>query len=252
MISLQLTFLPIVLSTFFLHPIHGLTVSEIQARNRNSSLADRGLQKRFGDARFTFYDPGLGACGGTNSNSDFIVALNAPQWDGGSHCFQTITITFEGKTHDAQVVDLCPGCPYGGLDMSRSLFDVFAPQDRGVISGSWEFGSGGGESEGGEQQTSTSAPPPPPETATEKSTAPPPPTAAATTSATFITSATTRSIFSVTTSTVSETTSTASTSASATSTGVGFPHPGGVFVQLGSGIGDFAAIVVAAATEGLN
>jgi hypothetical protein len=34
------------------------------------------LAKRFEDARFTFFDAGLGACGWRNVGSDFIVALN--------------------------------------------------------------------------------------------------------------------------------------------------------------------------------
>jgi len=41
------------------------------------------LQKRYDNARFTFFDTGLGACGTTNKASDFIVALNSPQYGNG-------------------------------------------------------------------------------------------------------------------------------------------------------------------------
>ncbi|KAH8117486.1 hypothetical protein DFH11DRAFT_1724479 [Phellopilus nigrolimitatus] len=58
-----------------------------------------------GGARFTFYQTGLGACGGTNKPHDFIVALNAKQWDGGKHCYEMITISYNGKTTKAQIVD---------------------------------------------------------------------------------------------------------------------------------------------------
>jgi hypothetical protein len=34
----------------------------------------------------TWFDVGLGACGHTSVNSDFIVALPASNYDGGSHC----------------------------------------------------------------------------------------------------------------------------------------------------------------------
>jgi hypothetical protein len=33
----------------------------------------------------------------------------------------------------------CPGCPYGGLDLSPGLFSFFASTDLGVLSGVWAF-----------------------------------------------------------------------------------------------------------------
>lgn len=45
----------------------------------------------------------------------------------------------------------CPGCPYGGLDLSTGLFDYFtwagaagSPTDPGVLTGTWNFESSGG------------------------------------------------------------------------------------------------------------
>ncbi|KAF5386808.1 hypothetical protein D9615_001859 [Tricholomella constricta] len=107
---------------------------------------DVQLHKRFSDTRWSFYDVGLGACGKYNVESDFIVALNTPQYGGGypgPNCFKTITMTYNGKT-------ACPGCPYGGLDLSRSLFRFFAAESVGIIHGTWSFNDGSG------------APPPPP------------------------------------------------------------------------------------------
>lgn len=123
------------------------------------SKADVGLHKRFSNARFTFYAAGLGACGKTNSDNDFIVALNQAQYGSGSDCFKEITITANGKTHGATIVDECPGCPYGGLDMSKALFDFFAAESLGVITGSWDFASGGGGGGGssGSSQTTHSS-----------------------------------------------------------------------------------------------
>ncbi|KAF9482792.1 hypothetical protein BDN70DRAFT_800939 [Pholiota conissans] len=120
------------------------------------------LEKRFSDARFTFYAAGLGACGKHNSGNDFIVALNSAQYDGGSHCFETITISVNGKTHSAEIVDECPGCPFGGLDFSEGLFQFFAPESVGVLTGSWNFGG-------------SAAPPPPPKPKPTTHTPPPPP-----------------------------------------------------------------------------
>ncbi|SNX82602.1 uncharacterized protein MEPE_01308 [Melanopsichium pennsylvanicum] len=109
----------------------------------------------------TYYAAGLGACGWTNSGSDFIVAMNAPEWNGGSHCGQTVTITNtqNGNTQKAQVADLCPGCSYGSLDMSTGLFSALndGDMDAGVFPISWSFGSGAAASSNNQQQATSSS-----------------------------------------------------------------------------------------------
>ncbi|KAF7347806.1 Expansin family protein [Mycena venus] len=93
-----------------------------------------------GNNEFTFYDPGLGACGGTNSGNDFVVAMNIPEFNGGASCNKEITITYNGKTAKAQVVDECMHCGFGGLDLSRGLFNFFADESQGAIHGDWSYG----------------------------------------------------------------------------------------------------------------
>jgi hypothetical protein len=57
----------------------------------------------------------------------------------GQYCGRRIEITAEGKTAIAEIVDECPGCGAGGLDRSHGLFEHFAPDTKGVLSGSWRF-----------------------------------------------------------------------------------------------------------------
>ncbi|KAF5375101.1 hypothetical protein D9758_000255 [Tetrapyrgos nigripes] len=122
-------------------------VSTIASRHPEpaaDNVTTGALDKRGGD-RFTWYGVGLGACGGTNVPTDFIVALNAPQWNGGSHCWEMITISYKGQSTQAQIVDLCPGCPPSGLDLSHGLFAFLSggsPEQIGVILGDWSFGGG--------------------------------------------------------------------------------------------------------------
>ncbi|EIN03661.1 hypothetical protein PUNSTDRAFT_109272 [Punctularia strigosozonata HHB-11173 SS5] len=150
-------------------------------RSRSLSQQSARLTKRFINARFTFYETGLGACGKTNTDADFIVALNSQQYGSGGNCFDMITITANGKTTQAQITDECPGCPYGGLDLSPGLFSFFADQSAGVIYGSWNFGSGSDPAPSSTSTThspkptptTTSEPPPPSTTSTSE---PPPPT----------------------------------------------------------------------------
>ncbi|KAG2145382.1 plant expansin [Suillus bovinus] len=123
-------------------------------RGRHQELAQRargdvGIHKRsFDNARMTFYDVGLGACGQYSSPGDFIVALNVAQFGGGypgPECFKSITISYGGKTTQATIMDECMGCPLGGLDFSEGLFEFFSSLDEGVIYGSWWFNDGTSE-----------------------------------------------------------------------------------------------------------
>lgn len=75
-------------------------------------------------------------------DSDFIVALNSPQYGSGypgPNCFKQIQISANGKTATATIMDQCPGCGYGDLDMSPSLFNHFADPSVGVFQMSWDW-----------------------------------------------------------------------------------------------------------------
>jgi len=148
--------------------------------SRHNSL--QPFQKR-ASGQFTFFAVGLGACGKQNTDSDFIVALNTPSWAGGSHCFETVTITINGKTARAQIVDRCVSCGSEDLDFSPGLFHYFGGTEaQGVMHGTWHYG--------GEEPkpdpvptttttTTTTKPKPPPtntNTGPGSTSTPPPPT----------------------------------------------------------------------------
>ncbi|KAI0287672.1 RlpA-like double-psi beta-barrel-protein domain-containing protein-containing protein [Russula brevipes] len=108
---------------------------------------DHVLHKRISNARITYYDIGGAqvACGGYYQPSDFVVALNGAQFGDvypGPYCGKYITITAFGKTATAEVVDKCPGCPYGGLDLTKGLFAHFTDIGAGVISADWDWVDG--------------------------------------------------------------------------------------------------------------
>jgi len=186
------------------------------------ALGDVELHKRFSSSRWTFYAVGLGACGKTNVPSDFIVALNTPQFGGGfpgPNCFKSITMTFNGKTTQATIMDECPGCPYGGLDLSTGLFDFFASPDTGVIYGTWNFNGGGGNGGGNA--------PPPPETTSQTTTYTPPPTTHKTSTSTSTVQPTTSTESSTTTSSSSSRSTTRSAHSSASSSSISVDSPTG-------------------------
>ena len=72
-------------------------------------------------------------------------------------------MSYNGKTTTATIMDECPGCPEGGLDLSRGLFDFFSDEGAGVIYGTWNFGGG---SSNPSPTTTTNTPPPPTTTST--------------------------------------------------------------------------------------
>merc|ERR1711939_553127 len=88
------------------------------------------------------------ACGWTSSSSDNIVAIAHGIMDNGANpnnnplCGQTITISYQGSTHQAKVVDTCPGCEDAAIDLSPSLFEAVAPNGDGRVHGvEWWFNS---------------------------------------------------------------------------------------------------------------
>ena len=91
----------------------------------------------------TFYTQGgvAGSCGTVHGDGDFIVAMNAPQVNGGEFCGRSVSIrnTANGKSMTATVADTCPGCGYGSLDLSTGAFGALGSYDQGVLPISWSF-----------------------------------------------------------------------------------------------------------------
>ncbi|KAI1108228.1 RlpA-like double-psi beta-barrel-protein domain-containing protein-containing protein [Nemania sp. NC0429] len=106
----------------------------VSSINGDAALATRS-QSFTGD--ITFYQPGLGACGETNADGEAVVAMSPSQYDGS--CGKTITITKGGKTAKAKVVDKCPACASGSIDVSSTVFQSLADLSVGRTTVSWSF-----------------------------------------------------------------------------------------------------------------
>ncbi|KAH7931003.1 hypothetical protein BV22DRAFT_1190764 [Leucogyrophana mollusca] len=167
--------LPVVLCAFPLFCLQVFAISEIGSsghqrprsvthkrtiRDLDASNSTLEPQKRGGSSRFTYFADGQGACGSYNQPTDFIVALDSSQFDGGSHCFEMITVTVNGKSTQAQITDECPSCPWGALDFSKGLFEFFAPTSVGELWGDWYYGTAQTTTTSKAPETSTWSPPP--------------------------------------------------------------------------------------------
>jgi hypothetical protein len=87
----------------------------------------------------TWYNPGLGNCGETNTASQFVVAISTQIYDNGTHCKKQVQISYNGQAVKAMVVDSCPGCGQDDLDMSPATFEELAPLSVGNIKIEWDF-----------------------------------------------------------------------------------------------------------------
>jgi hypothetical protein len=94
--------------------------------------------------RGTYYDTATTTsnpsyCDTTNDGlTENVVALSSAIMDQ-SLCGKTITVSYGGKTSTAKVVEKCPSCSAGSIDMSRALFGDLANLDLGVITVDWHF-----------------------------------------------------------------------------------------------------------------
>lgn len=106
----------------------------------------------------TYYQPGLGACGVTSTEDDFIVSLSHILFDaagsstdsGGNSnenplCGKMLRATRynEGasaqRSVDLKVVDRCTGCEVDDLDTSLKAFERLARSASGRVDVSWAW-----------------------------------------------------------------------------------------------------------------
>lgn len=96
----------------------------------------------------TFYDTGLGSCGVTSTDTDYIVAISHEMYDkytpngNPNHntlCGKKIKASYKGNTVEVTVVDRCEGCSYYDLDFSPSAFSDLASQSLGRIDINWDW-----------------------------------------------------------------------------------------------------------------
>ncbi|KAK5989238.1 hypothetical protein PT974_10744 [Cladobotryum mycophilum] len=88
----------------------------------------------------TYFTPGLGACGWQSKSSDYIVAISSQIWANRGHCGKHIKVHYGSRTIDVTVVDECPGCSAGSLDLSPSAFQaVVGSLGPGRVHATWNW-----------------------------------------------------------------------------------------------------------------
>lgn len=90
--------------------------------------------------RATYYDAdGSGACGFDPSPNDLdVAAMDAPQWGGSAPCGECVRVTGPKGEVTVRIVDLCPECESGHLDLSQEAFAKIADVSAGNVPITWE------------------------------------------------------------------------------------------------------------------
>jgi expansin (peptidoglycan-binding protein) len=88
----------------------------------------------------TYYDAtGAGACLFDPSPADLrVAAMNAEEYDSAAYCGAYVHIRGPQGEVTVRIVDLCPECLAGHLDLSREAFAAIAPLPLGRVSITWQ------------------------------------------------------------------------------------------------------------------
>ena len=89
----------------------------------------------------TYYDAtGAGACSFDPSPQDLMVAaMNAEEYDNAAVCGAYVHVTGQQGAVTVRIVDLCPECQAGHLDLSREAFAQIAELPQGRVPITWQL-----------------------------------------------------------------------------------------------------------------
>ncbi|KAK9491689.1 RlpA-like double-psi beta-barrel-protein domain-containing protein-containing protein [Lipomyces doorenjongii] len=129
----------------YAQPTPSSTAAPSSSISVSTSTHSTGTGTYSGDG--TFYSTGLGSCGITSADTDYIVAVSYVLMDANSNgnpntnplCGKTITAYRDTSFVTVTVVDTCRGCAEYDLDFSPSAFEQLGQQSEGRIPITWSW-----------------------------------------------------------------------------------------------------------------
>jgi len=93
------------------------------------------------NGKATYYDAdGSGNCSFPASPQDLMVAaLNTPDYNGSQSCGACVQVKGPSGTVTVRIVDRCPECQQGHIDLSKEAFAKIAALQLGVVQVTWQF-----------------------------------------------------------------------------------------------------------------
>lgn len=87
----------------------------------------------------TYYDAdGTGNCSFTADPTRMVAALNGTDYAGAAWCGACVAVTGPRGQVTVRIVDQCPGCAKGDLDLSREAFAQIADPAAGRVDITWQ------------------------------------------------------------------------------------------------------------------
>lgn len=88
----------------------------------------------------TYYDAtGAGNCSFEPSSDLMVAAINATDYGIAAWCGACVNVRGPDGAVTVRIVDKCPGCARGDLDLSREAFEKIAPLAAGRVAISWNL-----------------------------------------------------------------------------------------------------------------
>jgi expansin (peptidoglycan-binding protein) len=82
---------------------------------------------------------GAGACGfDATPNALNVAAMNIAQWQGSAVCGECVSVTGPKGKVTVRIVDQCPDCESGHLDLSKEAFSQIADVSLGRVNIDWQ------------------------------------------------------------------------------------------------------------------
>ncbi|KAI8577335.1 hypothetical protein K450DRAFT_252669 [Umbelopsis ramanniana AG] len=109
--------------------------------------APAAVEKRSFSGDATYYNPSAGtnSCGTQASDSDIMAAMNVAQMQNGANpnanpnCGRKVAIKGPKGSVTVTILDTCPGCASGDIDMSPAAFDKIADEAQGRVPITWNW-----------------------------------------------------------------------------------------------------------------
>ena len=91
-----------------------------------------------GEGEATYYDAdGTGNCSFPKDPTFLVAAMNTADYGTAAYCGACVEVTGPQGKVVVRIVDRCPGCAKGDLDLSQTAFKAIAPLSAGRIDIAW-------------------------------------------------------------------------------------------------------------------
>ncbi|KAJ5832815.1 hypothetical protein N7474_001126 [Penicillium riverlandense] len=144
----KLVIIGIAIAVLLLALIIGLAVGLTVGKKHNSNLPLPTANGGPYEGDLTYYNPGLGACGITSTDSEMICAISHILFDAASTgsdpndnplCGMKLRLRRDDKSVDVTIVDRCVGCAVTDIDVAPAVFEKLAEIDDGRVSVKWSW-----------------------------------------------------------------------------------------------------------------